>query len=176
MPSRLQLATTTILAAFSAAALAQVQPQSSTTTTQTTATQPTATPATPSTTQTTTTQPTTTADGQPATTTQTTTTETKPALTPEGAPAAETTQTTTTQTTEVTKAAKADFKTGVSVYGQNGELIGTLEAVKAESAVVNTGKTRAEIPSASFGKNDKGLVLGITKAELDAKADAKPKS
>ena len=113
-------------------------------------------------------------EGTPATTTQTTTTETKPAVTPEGAPAAETTQTTTTKTTEVTKAEKADFKAGASVYGQNGELIGKLESVKADSAVVNTGKTRAEIGSDSFGKNDKGLVLGTTKADLDAKA--KPKS
>jgi hypothetical protein len=35
---------------------------------------------------------------------------------------------------------------------------------------VNTGKARAEIPLASFGKSDKGLVVSVTKADLDAKA------
>ena len=163
-------------AVIGSAATAQTQPTTTTTQSTTTATQPTTTPPAPTTTQTTTSAPTTTPEGTPATTTQTTTTETKPANTPAGTPAAKTTQTTTTKTTEVVKAKAEDMKTGASVYGQNGELIGTLEAVKADSAVVNTGKTRAEIPSASFGKNDKGLVLGITKADLDAKATAKPKS
>ena len=161
-------------AVIGSAATAQTQPTTTTTQSTTTATQPTTTPPAPTTTQTTTSAPTTTPEGTPATTTQTTTTETKPATTPAGTPAAKTTQT-TTKTTEVVKAKAEDMKTGASVYGQNGELIGTLEAVKADSAVVNTGKTRAEIPSASFGKNDKGLVLGITKADLDAKATAKPK-
>ena len=53
---------------------------------------------------------------------------------------------------------------------------------------MSTGKARAEIPLTSFGKSDKGLVVGITKAELDAqektdkaektdkKVDKKPKS
>ncbi|HEX6410306.1 MAG TPA: hypothetical protein VFZ88_06910, partial [Sphingomicrobium sp.] len=102
--------------------------------------------------------------------------ETTPATTPAGTPAAKTTQTTTTKTTEVVKATAEDMKVGVDVYGQNGELIGRLESVKTDSAVVNTGKTRAEIPSASFGKNDKGLVVSLTKAELDAQAKTETKT
>ena len=147
-----------------------------TTTTQTTTeqTQPTTTTTTPSTTQTTTTQPTTTPEGQPATTTQTTTTETQPTTTPEGQPAATTTQTTTTQT-QVTAATAADLKAGVEVYDQSGALVGKVDSVGANGAIVNTGKARAEIPVASFGKNDKGLVVAITKAEIDAKATAEAK-
>ena len=39
--------------------------------------------------------------------------------------------------------------------------------VSANGAIVSTGKARAEIPLTSFGKNDKGLVVSITKADLD---------
>ena len=131
-------------------------------------------PTAPSTTQTTTTQPTTTQSGTPATTTQTTTTETQPTTTPEGQPAATTTQTTTTET-QVTAATEADLKSGVSVYDQNGALVGKVDSVSSSGAIVNTGKARAEIPVASFGKNEKGLVVAITKAEIDAKATTETK-
>ena len=42
--------------------------------------------------------------------------------------------------------------------------------MKTDGAVVSTGKARAEIPLTSFGKNDKGLVVSVTKADLDAQA------
>jgi hypothetical protein len=42
--------------------------------------------------------------------------------------------------------------------------------------IVNTGKARAEIPLASFSKNDKGLVVSVTKADLDAQAKTKTKT
>jgi len=146
-------------------------PAATTTQTTTQQTQPTTTPATPSTTQTTTTQPTTTPEGQPATTTQTTTTQTQPTTTPEGQPAATTTQTTTTET-QVTAATAADVKAGVEVFDQSGALVGKVDSVGANGAVVNTGNARAEIPVASFGKNDKGLGVAITKAEIDDKVRA----
>jgi len=156
------------------AAAAQSDP-ATTTTTQSTTTQadPAATTTEPTTTQTTTTQPTTTPEGVPATTTQTTTTQTQPTTTPEGQPATTTTETTTTET-QVTAATADDIKADVSVYDQAGALVGKVDSVKGDSAIVNTGKARAEIPLASFGKNDKGLVVSITKADLDAQAkDAK---
>lgn len=144
---------------FAIAAAAQTQP---TTTTQTTTTQ---------------TQPTTT-QSQPATTTQTTTTQTPPPST--------TTQTTTqtqpttseptdqpdaTQAGQVMKATAADIKAGVSVYDETGALVGKVDSVDADGAIVNTGKARAEIPLSSFGKNDKGLVVSVTKADLDTQAE-----
>lgn len=127
----------------------------------------------PTTTQTTTTQtaPTTTTD--PATT-QTTTTQTQPATTTE--PASTTTQTTTTQTGQVTLATAADVKAGASVYDEKGQLVGKVDSVSSAGVVVNTGKARAEIPLSSFGKNDTGLVISVTKAEIEAKAkEEKPK-
>ncbi|HEY1143997.1 MAG TPA: hypothetical protein VGE68_08190 [Sphingomicrobium sp.] len=175
--------------AFAATAYAQdantTEPTTTTTQSTTTQTQPTTAPAEPSTTQTTTSQPTTTPEGQPATTTQTTTTQTQPTTTTEGQPAATTTQTTTTQTSTVTAATAEDIKAGVVVFDQAGARVGKVDSVDSDGAVVNTGKARAKIPLASFGKNEKGLVISVSKAELDTKAkpdksdaktDKKPKS
>jgi hypothetical protein len=56
----------------------------------------------------------------------------------------------------------------VPVFDQKGGVVGKIESVSAKGAVVSTGKARAEIPVASFGKNDKGLVISMTKAEIEA--------
>lgn len=128
------------------------------------------------TTETTTTQTQPATTTEPATTTQTTTTESQPASTPDGQPATTTTQATTTETS-VTAATADDVKKGVSVYDQSGALVGKVDSVSASGAIVNTGKARAEVPIASFGKNDKGLVVSSTKADIEAQVKAaKPKS
>ena len=103
-----------------------------------------------------------------------TTTQTQPATTAE--PATTTTQTTTTQTGQVTLATAADVKAGASVYDEKGQLVGKVDSVSSAGVVVNTGKARAEIPLSSIGKNDTGLVISITKDEIEAKVkDEKPK-
>jgi hypothetical protein len=192
----MNLGTKSIIAALalsgSTVALAQAAPtvapqtpaKSKTTTTQSTTTaQPvvdatgaTAVQKTTDTTQTTTTQPATAADPATASTTSTTTVGTDAT----GAPAATTTTTTTEPATDakgaaVTAATEADFKAGVPVFDQKGGVVGKIEKVSAKGAVVSTGKARAEIPTASFGKNDKGLVMSMTKAELEAAAAPKKK-
>ncbi len=103
------------------------------------------------------------------------------------APAQSSTTTTTTSTTAgantvdqaATPAAAtaADVKTGASVYDKNGELVGTIDSVSGGSAVVSTGKVKATIEMSGFGKNDKGLMILLTKAEIEAAAQAaaKPK-
>ncbi|MFL6721404.1 MAG: hypothetical protein ACJ8FT_06330 [Sphingomonas sp.] len=68
---------------------------------------------------------------------------------------------------QLTAATSADVKAGVSVYDQKGGLVGKVESVGDKGAVVNTGKARAQIPIASFAKSGKGLVLALSKAELD---------
>ena len=158
---------------MSGTAAAQVQPatQATTTTTQQSPTQ----------TQTTTTKSSTTAvPGTPSVPAQTETTTTKStATTPTdsatGAPVGPTESTTSTTTTTssagaTSAATAADVKSGVSVYDEKGGLIGKIQSVSGSNAVVNTGVTRAQIPIASFAKNDKGLVMGMTKAQLDASA------
>ena len=159
--------------ALSTAAIAQTTTPPTSTTTTTTQTQPATTETPPTTSQTTTTQtqPTTTTE---PTTTQTTTTQTQPATTTE--PATTTTQTTTTKTGQVTLATAADIKAGLSVYDEKGELVGKVDSVSPKGAIVNTGKARAEIALSSFGKNDQGLVVSVTKSEIEAKAaEGKPK-
>lgn len=196
----MNLGSRTILAALalsgSTVALAQAAPtvapqtpaKSKTTTTQTTTTaQPvtdatgatTAVQKTTDTTQTTTTQPATGASPAQSTTTNSTSTTTV-GTDATGAPAATTTTTTTEAATDatgskVTAATDADFKAGVPVFDQKGGVVGKVESVSAKGAVVSTGKARAEIPTASFGKNDKGLVMSMTKAELEAAAAPKKK-
>jgi preprotein translocase subunit YajC len=83
------------------------------------------------------------------------------------------------QSTGATQAATAaDVKAGVSVYDTKGGLIGKIDSVSGADAVVDTGTTRSKIPISSFAKNDKGLVMSMTKAELEAasakSAPAKP--
>ena len=65
------------------------------------------------------------------------------------------------------------MKTGVPVFDQKGGVVGKVESVSAKGAVVTTGKARAVIPVTSFAKNDKGLVISMTKSELEA---ASPKT
>jgi hypothetical protein len=48
-----------------------------------------------------------------------------------------------------------------------------VDTVDADGAVVNTGQTKIKVPLTAFGKDDQGLMLGITAArfnELVAKA------
>ena len=82
------------------------------------------------------------------------------------------------QTTAATQAATAaDVKAGVSVYDTNGGVVGKIDSVAGTDAVVDTGTTRSKIPVSSFAKNDKGLVMSMTKADLDAAAKkAAPKA
>jgi len=69
-------------------------------------------------------------------------------------------------------------KAGVSVYDQKGGRVGKIESVSSKGAVVSTGTVKVSIPVSSFAKNDKGLVIAMTKAEIDAsakKSTPKPK-
>lgn len=137
---------------------APVAVQKTTDTTQTTTTQP-ADPAAP-------------AESATSRTTQTTT----------AAPGGTTTTTTTTQAATdqtgaaLTAATAADVKAGAPVFDQKGGVVGKIDSVGAKGAVVTTGKARAEVPVSSFAKNDKGLVISMTKSEVEAaSAKAAPK-
>jgi hypothetical protein len=85
------------------------------------------------------------------------------------------------QTGQVTRAKAADIKVGASVYDQTGALVGKVDSVGSNGAIVSTGEARAEFPLSSVGKNDKGLVITVTKSDIDAQAkktntDTKPKN
>lgn len=71
---------------------------------------------------------------------------------------------------EVKAATAADIKTGAMVNDQKGDPVGKVESVDADGVVVSTGTTRAKIPLSGFGVSEKGLVVGMTRAELEAAA------
>ena len=49
-------------------------------------------------------------------------------------------------------------------------MVGTIESVDATGAVVATGTARAKLPLTSFGRNNQGLVISLTRAQLEAAA------
>ena len=61
---------------------------------------------------------------------------------------------------------------GAQVSDTAGAAVGTVETVDADSAIVSTGSVRADIPISSFGHNGQGLVLSMTRAQLEAAARA----
>ena len=77
------------------------------------------------------------------------------------------------QTNEVKPAASADVKAGASVYDQKGGVVGKIESVDSEGAVVSTGTAKAKVPLSSIAKGEKGLMISMSKAELDAAAKEK---
>lgn len=59
-------------------------------------------------------------------------------------------------------ATAADIKAGASLRDIKGVPIGTVASVDANQAVVDTGQTKIGVPLVAFGKDDKGLLLGMT--------------
>ena len=65
-------------------------------------------------------------------------------------------------------ATAADLVAGAAFRDSKGEAIGTLETVEADGAVVLVGTRRVKVPLDAFGKDENGLLVGITKAEFEA--------
>ena len=112
---------------------------------------------------------------QPADTAQT---QPAPATEPAQQPAAtaQTQPAPAAQPAQVTVASAADIRAGIPVLDPQGGTVGTVESVAADGAVVATGTARARIPLASFGKSDRGLVISVTRAQLEAAVSAQSPS
>jgi hypothetical protein len=76
----------------------------------------------------------------------------------------------------IVAATRGDFRAGQEVRDPQGGLVGTVESVDDDGVVVSTGSVRAELPFRSFGKNDRGLVISLTRAELEEAAAAQSPS
>ena len=76
----------------------------------------------------------------------------------------------------IVAATRSDFRAGAEVRDPEGGLVGTVESVDEDGAVVSTGNVRAKLPFGSFGKNDRGLVISLSRAELEAAAAAQSPS
>jgi len=61
---------------------------------------------------------------------------------------------------------------GQTVYGNDGNPIGTVESVAGEVATVNTGKHMAPLPLNLFGTSEAGPTLNITAQQLNDMLDA----
>lgn len=68
-------------------------------------------------------------------------------------------------------ATKDDVKAGASVYDSKGNAIGKIDSIEGKNAVLNTGKVQVRVPLSSFAHNDKGLLFGMSKADIEAAAN-----
>lgn len=62
----------------------------------------------------------------------------------------------------------SDIKVGLEVHDTKGAVVGKIEEVTLSVAVLHADGGKVEVPLDAFGKNAKGLVIGMTKAEFDA--------
>jgi preprotein translocase subunit YajC len=67
-------------------------------------------------------------------------------------------------------AAKVNVTQGASVSDAKGGAVGTIASVNGDVAVIDTGAVKASVPTSAFAQSDKGLLIGMTKAELEAAA------
>lgn len=65
-------------------------------------------------------------------------------------------------------AAAVQVAAGATVYGPDGNEVGKVEKVEGGNAVINTGKNSAAVPVGAMGRNDKGLLVSMTRDQLDA--------
>lgn len=88
--------------------------------------------------------------------------------TPAQAPVQATAEAQATPAGPVSAATQGDLTAGAMVHDQAGGMVGTIETVDATGAVISTGTVRAKLPLASFGRNTHGLVVSMTKAQIEA--------
>lgn len=65
---------------------------------------------------------------------------------------------------------------GATVFGPEGGEVGKIEKMEGGNVVIFTGTQRATLPATALGRTEKGLVISMTKAQLDsavAEAEAK---
>lgn len=71
------------------------------------------------------------------------------------------------ETEQALAAADAAVAPGAEVYGSDGTLAGTIEALDSEFVTIKlTGGETVRLPRSGVGGSDKGAVLGVTTAQL----------
>lgn len=77
-----------------------------------------------------------------------------------------------TQKAKAVSAKPSDLTVGSKVSDIKGVPVGTIESVDADSAVVVTAAGKVKLGIDTFGKNQDGLLLAVTKAQFDAAVQA----
>ena len=65
-------------------------------------------------------------------------------------------------------AAKPNITTGATVTDAKGGAVGTVESVSGDNAIVSTGTAKATLPFTAFAQGPNGLMIGMSKADLEA--------
>jgi hypothetical protein len=65
----------------------------------------------------------------------------------------------------------ASVTAGATVYGSDGNAVGTVDKVDNGVASLNTGAHVVGLPLDKFGKSEKGPTIAVTKAQLDELAE-----
>ncbi|MBD3728932.1 MAG: hypothetical protein IE933_04430 [Sphingomonadales bacterium] len=64
-------------------------------------------------------------------------------------------------------AANPQVVAGATVYGPQGNVVGTIASVEGGVVTVDTGTHKAPLPEGAFGGGDKGPTITVTKDQLD---------
>ena len=62
----------------------------------------------------------------------------------------------------------AQVTAGATVSDTTGAAVGTIESVSGGNATINTGTTKAAVPVSSFAQGPNGLVISMSKGQLEA--------
>lgn len=65
----------------------------------------------------------------------------------------------------------ANVTAGATVYGSDGNAVGTVKSIDNGVVSVDTGSHVVGLPMDKFGKSDKGPAIAVTKAQLDQLAE-----
>ena len=71
----------------------------------------------------------------------------------------------------IVAAADGDLTVGATIYGPQGEVVGTVESVAGGIVTVGTGKHKAPLPADVFGTGDNGPTITVTQAQINAMLD-----
>ena len=84
--------------------------------------------------------------------------------------AAVTGRTSASAATPQTAAASGKVAAGATVMDTKGGVVGTIESVNGDLAVLDTGANKVNLPLSSFAAGTSGPIIAMTKAEVDAAA------
>lgn len=79
---------------------------------------------------------------------------------------------TTADSAASTRAQTAQVNAGAIVKDATGAMVGTIESVEGDKAVLATAESKVSVPVTSFAPNGGELVFGMTAAEVNAAAQS----
>lgn len=89
----------------------------------------------------------------------------------QSAPAPSANSTPSAQAPGAAAATTAALSVGATVYGSDGNPVGTIDKIDNGTAVINSGAATAALPLDKFGTSDKGPTIGFTKSQFEAAAN-----